>query len=205
MARRIPHNFTDTSEREIASYDYIDFAAGRGYKKFYPTISDMSGATVLTMTSDPVEACNTKRSTTIGTGAETSLTFDMPFYNPAQIEGKCYINYTLGIAASGSTHVKFTLSHVRGAVVTEMGSAYTNTYSAGGGGTEYERHMGIVTLAKTPFVYGDSLRLVCRIRSEAGAITFWHDPGERQTFTEDGSSGTIGSDLLIFIPFILDI
>jgi len=41
--------------------------------------------------------------------------------------------------------------------------------------------------------------------NQAQNVAVYHDPESRQTSTEQGSGATIGSNMLVHVPFIVDL
>ena len=200
---QIPVVFRSGGGNVISSYDWYDTGLGAGYKRFYPA-SYINGAStqVYFMTSKLIDGDNGATGLA-GNNNVTEVNFDITFQNPMVVAaGTAIINFTVYSAGAVNKTVDFTLYHVdASAVETSIGTVQSS--NANGAGA-YRKLVSITTTQKA-FAIGEKLRLECIFTVGAGAATLYFDPLGRQTYTEAGTGGTIGTDMIVDIPFRIDL
>lgn len=184
------------SKSSVASYDYIDYVSGQGYKTFYAAGTQYNGspAEQYILTTKVINADVAAAYITIS----SEMTFDIPINNYMQVnDGTAYIEYT--IVASGSVVLTFNVMKVRGGAETSLGSVTTATLD----GTR--RKAVKIAMTSMAFSDGDTLRLKVTPSSYSATATLYFDPASRFTFTETTTGATIGSDLKLNLPLKIDI
>lgn len=199
----LPSIFTPISSGSIASYDYLDYAAGVGYKTYYPCGTELSGSFGTLLSPSQLSGTLDYRSISVTSGT-TELNFDLTFNNPAMINGECFISYTLSLNTNSGGYVTYKIFHVRAGVETQIGTCVTATETTAGT-AGYRKELINATLTQTSFSIGDILRLSCEVTRTAGTYSFWFDPSGRQTLTESGSGATIDTSLKFIVPFKIDL
>lgn len=202
----LPMPFQISGGNISPSYDWFDFAAGAGYKRFYAAACDISGSTLYFLTSKQIDGDVTARSVTI-TNTNTELNFDITFNSPITIAtSEAVINWTTQQSNGASVYAIFTFYHVdASSTETSIGTVTTSTRNAGA--DVNDRRLTKVSLTQKSFGVGEKLRLEVKFyTSGAGKnATIFYDPASRQTFAESATGATIGSDLTIDVPFRIDL
>ena len=201
----VPSIFTVTPPSAISSYDWFDFAAGAGYKKFYCAGCDINGSSLYFLTTRTMDGDINQRSNGI-VNSNVELNFDITFQNPTMVAaGEAIINTTITPANATTTYIIFTLKKVDlAAAETDIGTVTTSSLVATGA-SNYRR-LTKLTTTQTSFGVGEKLRLEVKFYSAgAGTSTIFFDPASRQTFTETGTGATIGSNLTVDVPFRIDL
>ena len=199
----------------IFNFDWIDYAAGVGYKTYYGCASRTSGGTAYFLTDKEIDSTLSATGGATSSGAYAQLInqdFDLVFERPAQIGGgDALINCTWHLDTSDSSaYCVITIYHYDGTTETSLGTATTATQSvAGGGGAENHRECLKIAITDKKFNSGDTLRLTWELygKSDNGTVDFniWHDPSSRATVTEEKASLTCGTDLSFHVPFRVDL
>lgn len=203
MAGGVPIVYRTGSGNLTFSIDYFDYAANAGYKRLYAGASEMSGATVYYLTPQ-----------TIATGpdllwlqaqnATITGTYDLTFNNPAQVAAADALCEFTTYGNSATFDVVVTISHVRGATVTTIGQK--TLASRASGAAEYSRESMVIPVTQQAFSVGDKLRLAVKLTEQANQISrVFLDPSSRDTFTENATGATIGSDFVLLMPFKIDL
>lgn len=196
----VPNSFLSASPY-VASFDWIDFTSGAGYKRFYANMFQLSGSTVYAITTEPIDAV-------YGTGTSFYITaaqnFEMTFGTPAIIEGDFLSQFTAWSTANKDVKVTMTIYHVRGAVATQIGTAITTNLQTSV--DAYWRMNIKAALTRTKFAIGDILRVtVTPASTNGGSVRLAVDPTSRMGLTEATSAKSINSDCSFFIPFVINI
>jgi hypothetical protein len=207
----IPTIFTKEAPSAISSYDWFDSAAGAGYKRFYAAGCNINGSTLLFLSSKVIAAdldgsANIAHYTSVQ-NTNKEVNFDVTFQNPVMIAGgEAIINYTTEGAAGYQAYTIFTLYHVNGAgTETSIGTVTTSTNGVAGA-AQYLRRLTKITTTQTSFGIGEKLRLEVKMYETANHAAQWfYDPSSKQTWTESGSGATIGTDMVIDVPFKIDL
>ena len=196
------------SSLAVASYDWLDYTAGVGYKRFLGAGAIDSTGVTLFLTNKVLESATNDGSTrAIWTaGEDIDLNFDITFGVPAVVGGgDAFLTFTVSKPANTGGNAVINLYHVDlAAAETSIGTKTTRTYAVTGGG-EYYRETIVIAITKKAFAIGEKLRLSITFTTDAGdSITMYHDPDTFLTFT-DTASRTIGSDLKLEMPFVIEI
>lgn len=209
MPEELPRRFRKSSPA-IASYDYLDYVSGAGYRNFYATMAETASGMVYFLSTTAMDS--TYKSTELrriqasGAGNSTEKNFDVTFNTNAIMQGTAYINFTLRlVSANGAGTVSFTLYKVVNSVETQIATAITPTNSCAG--SDIIGRMNIpLTIPTTIFSPNDILRLEVIVSCSAGnSLLVAVDPTSLQTYTETTTSATIPTSLLVRLPFLTDI
>jgi len=206
----VPTIFTQQAPNSIASYDWFDFAAGAGYKRFYAASCNKTGpVNVKFLTSKVVDGdldgATAAQSTSV-TNTNTEINFDITFQNPVMVAaGEAIINWTMQGSANYSAYTIFTLYHVTtGGTETSLGTITTSVSTSTA--THNLRRLAKITTSAASFGVGETLRLEIKMYETANhACTWFYDPSGRQTFVESGTGATIDSSMIIDVPFRIDL
>ena len=198
----------------IASYNYTDIAEGTGIVVFYgyttesPTEEYNLGTSVFY--SKKVETISSVF-TSGSWGKKLDVDFDLsPFNYPKSIRGDAIVSITSGYEGSGAgASEAYVIARIRkwdGSTETEIASGQGETKTIGGGGAETQLDLIKITVPKTHFKKGETLRLTieCYGKTTTASNTeigFAHDPKERTTGRL--TSGAETRVLQVNIPFDL--
>ena len=184
-----------TASPLIASFDWLDFATGAGYKSFYFLgIRDSTGNKYkLTQNSSISSASNNNYIST-----SSDVDFDLTFNNTITIaNAEATITYFVDISSSGGIGIVWTVYHVDGKTSAETSLGTVTDESMGA--AEDAKQTLILTLARKVFKRGDILRVNSVITSDTAA-KFWFSPaGETSLVAENTTTYTNSSS--IDIPF----
>ena len=127
MADRLPTQFRKSSDA-IASYDFIDFASGRGYVKFLGGVTRgeqisgatgvLSGAVFLSNTLIASEPVYQRVAHSINAAAKIfHVEFDAEFLKPFIVDGLAYVSQPVLLRNAGAlqtlrAYVNATIKHV---------------------------------------------------------------------------------------------
>ena len=208
----IPIYFRRTSPK-IASYDWVDFTSGAGYKKFYGACAINAGPTksyfLTTKVIDSATGSGAMGLTTrgigtwaAGAGGDIDIDFDITFNVPAYVAtATAMLNYTFWNDGTASTTATINVYHVStGAVETSIGTITGATQTTD---DAYYRECFKIALTGKTFGVGEKLRLNVILTNLAatGIIIIYHDPSSQITVAEAGALRTIGTDLVFDVPF----
>lgn len=188
----------------IKSYDYIDSAGGFGIKTFYPTSCSLSGSGIVYILSPTTLAADTLSGCYVNNNSGL-VNFDVSFNVPLMTSNAdATIEYMMNIGASTAGFIMFNLYHVRGATTTLLGSATTQSTSAGGTQAFYKKTHKI-NIPSKQFVINDILRLSVEAKMTSGSnnVNMWVDGSGMKTATETNTGGTINSQAKLNIPIKL--
>jgi hypothetical protein len=207
-------------EAAVASYDYVDVAAGLGYVEFKGFTSRPAGVLTYHLgkevmepgyTSGAVLVNNERRSFVCNNDTSGGITFETSAFNlPRLLKGRVYTNFTL-------THISTSAQ-----AVTPTISLYKNTTLLGtcsgaavASGTPYHQTYNLsFDVASTNIKRGDVLKLTISGAAVAAAKTMVeHDPLNRDqasyTSAPDIYPGITATqyptELNCFIPFKIDL
>lgn len=205
MASLLPQVFRKSTDNLNFSVDYFDYASGAGYKSYYPAGANVSAANVYFLTpstSGESGAGTTGARYLAASGATASRAFLLTFNNPATIAAAdCFAFATLDKDASNA---QFNIEIIKVAADGTGTSIGREFLKERGGAAGYYREALVIPLSQTSLGVGDKLKVVLEMRA-VGTSNIYHDPASRQTFTEAGTSATIGSDFELQIPFKIDL
>lgn len=202
----------------IASYDWIDLTTGLGYRKYYACASNLSAgySYFLTQRSD-YDADPNKQGVSSFNNANYEKKYDLDFdieFNVPAVIANAYATLNMMYylwASAGETaygYVVVSIIHYDGSSETNIGTATSAVDSVVGLATSYFRLCFNFALTQKKFAIGDILRLTvevwAKVTGASGQCGIYHDPGSRVTQTE-ASGGTAGTDLVVDIPFKIDI
>ena len=193
MAEVLPINFPYPTENVIASYDFLDFASGFGYRKLYLANATNATTPYFFLTPQTIESDYLSVSLS-GTRADD---FDITFSNKVEIQGDAYICSTMQTSGGSSINVTFTLKKVTGAGTTTLASAVTGTLAASTVGV---RTVLLDAIPLTSFAPGDILRISAS-SVVAGTGFYFIDPSGRTSLTESGTAASVSGTTFILLPF----
>lgn len=199
----IPTNFQSISP-VLSSYDWLDVTSGCGYRRYYATVSNVTGAQVNYLTTRLVGAPTSFNNLAVVDPTQNcTIDFDITMQTPCVISGRAIVNLTyINTGSAGNMDSKVTISHVLAGVgtVTQFGQTQGATRTTGATAC---RDSLLVDLTTKHFGIGDKLRLEIFVEHTTGAnksFTVYFDPTSNKTFT-DADSRTIGTDLTFDCPF----
>lgn len=194
----VPRVYRKT-QRVVPSFDYLDFASGRGYRNFYAAAGTISGSTVYMLTNQTINASFGVRSY-----SNASNNFDLLFNNSSIVDGDVLITYTLTGDGTADGRPKFTFTKVAASgTTTALNSVIGGQFSVAGGGTK--RFSLKVDIPRTNFAIGDILRVAIDVNTHrvAGTITIYVDPSSLQSISEHTSGLTVATNCIIGVPFVV--
>jgi hypothetical protein len=208
--------FFQRGDKPIASYDWVDFVGGVGYKKFYGACSVNSTGLSYFLTPKLIDSSSRAnaapydgvKTRSVGVGDNVNVTFDITFNVPSIIGGgMAYAQATVEIS---SNTVRLTttiqLYHVKGAVETLIGTASTEVLQHSAG--TFFRVCLMLPTTTTKFAIGDKLRIKAGLVNTAatGYVTLFHDPTSYLSYDEPAPyARKIGTDFWVDVPFKIDI
>lgn len=205
MAAQLPVVFRSGGGDNRFSFDFFDYAAGAGYKRFYAGGAAHSAGNVLFLTTqtdlDPDDTAGVRYTQ----GASSDIDFDITFNNPITIAAAdAIINLITYQADAGNTSFVVQVYHVNsGGTETSIGTITSGNKDAGAAG--YARRLVKVALTSKTISTGEKLRLNIVYTGSGAASKIFHDPNSRQTVTEAGSGLTIKTNLTFDVPFKVDL
>ena len=197
----------------IASYDWLDIISGCGYKRFYGCACSIPTAAYF-LTSKLIDAAPLlKTENTGGAGYTTliDLDFDIIIKSPTIVSGVAYVNLTTKGTTAGDTFHKVVVNvcHVDAGTSETIIGTVTGPEHHTTGVPEYARECFKIALSNKKFAIGETLRITIQVQGHhtagSGTVTLYFDPPTRLTFTDTPTSTTIGTDLIIDVPFKIDI
>jgi hypothetical protein len=208
MANKQISNLYQAQSNSIASYDYVDIAAGAGYVIFDGFAATTSTATTYHLSSDAIIS-DPRSFAMANETSDTTLTFNTsPFNKPQTIKGDIMVTCTTTakyVANNPSLYVVVTAYHYDGTTATSLGTATSPTTTAAGGTTSDTRVLFISSVNQR-FKKGEIFRVTVRcVYTEGDGNSqgeFCHDPANR-----DGLYTTAASNPTYFkvaVPFRLD-
>ena len=210
----VPRDFRKSAP-PVIQFAWADAVAGVGYIRFYGGCwmkHANSHQYFLTTTSEFDSSTGDDDDTTgiytkfTGDGSEqTILTMDITFNKSMKIaEAAAFVSVSIAATIDAvEVKPKFSINHVQGAVVTEIGveTVDENLFAAG----EERRFSASVPITGKQFAVGDILRLIIKATiTSTEKVLFYHDPASGLTLT-DTEGRTIGTDLTIDLPIEADV
>lgn len=210
-------SFIKSGNPSIASYNWTDAEEGTGVVQFYgftsatSTTNPIYGLSSTASYSDQPSTTETQNHNNIAYD-ETflDLDFDLSEFNtPRIIRGTAYAYITWSnkhstSVGNGSSQVLITIRKWDGSTETDIATATSKTITASGASTKTDSSVVPITIPKTAFSIGETLRVNVSIRlwaGEGGAseeAVFYHDP------MDVGTTGDHES-FIVNIPFELDL
>lgn len=218
--------YVNAGEGAVATYDYFDFAARTGYKKFYLAKASDSQSSYAIITSqgidsNPLYTNGTQTSASWHTALD--MDFDLDFNAPAILQGSAYLNLTWEAADTANTNSLQAYSLVNLYLVSGGTETLIDTASgaivAVDGGTgvwdgESKRELFNLDVPNTKVKIGDSIRVNVQIQAKCAntegldstLTRVWADPSNREVTTyEDQFGFTNSTDSSITLPFKIDL
>ena len=195
----IPENYRK-SPASLISLDFVEAATGTGFVTYY------AGEGLTNSLSNNVFFSNTVI-TTGGLVDQTSYTkelemdFNVEFTIPQTIEGTAIVEVPVGLwtaSATSDSQWMYITARIKNSAV-EIATANSPIWATGAWGTGYKYQMRTVhiTVPKTRFKKGDTLRLTVEYWAKGNAATakttfIGHDPEGRAT--SDSEALTFGTE-----------
>lgn len=205
MGAGVPITFRSGSGNFVFNLDYYDYAAGAGYKAFYPMGTYNNGAAAYALTTNSSMYSSAQNFYAVN---GSDIDFDMTFNNPATIAAadatitfQVYIN---GLDADAA-NIVWTVYHVSAAAAeTSLGSATLAV--SDGNPPQHKIHTVKIALTEHILAPGEKLRLNLAVTSTGGGgiDAVYFDPIGRLT-SSDTDGMTISSKCTAMIPFKVDI
>lgn len=226
MAKQIPNNF-QTVPPVVATFPFSEIREGTGTTKFYGAIHNESGTDAYYLTTSAVYSndITSVGSTIPGGDTDWKLVldkdFDVNFNLPQDINGKAYLNISVGGtgggSGTGSTNLKLSgmqLIKVSNSVETVLATATSDTFTFS--------NTAVTTFSKTllteidlsggpyHFQSGDTLRLNVQLWGQttgtAGCVTpgWGNDPADRDDPTDTTILDADTTKMELYIPFDID-
>lgn len=194
----LPINYRKSSEGVIASYDFFDFAARVGYKRFYGLRNNEGDRLI-------VSAIDSNSTNTAVTDGGATIYFDIMFNSPNGVYGSAFFSALYSVYNStGNPKTSLTIEPFKvniDTTTTSLATAITTDEITGGGTIAYKRCGAIIEIPKTHFKKGEKLRLkviLNRTGDTSGQRILYHNP---MNVTVGGYSTT----LLFDVPFLVDL
>lgn len=216
MTKSLPLPFVSPIQPVIASFSYTDIADGTGIRIFYPGTGTTTNAlrNAVFYSNDVLSSKTNPAATT----KEIDLDFDVLFNLPQTIKGTAIITVpimleTNNVVTAISAYVISKIRHWDGTTETDIvtKTSDTESYTGGGAGGESEERMFMMelTVPRTHFKKGETLRVTlelwCLANASAAnaAINIGHDPKNR---TSAGAWSDMTTTIAeAHIPFEIDI
>ena len=194
----------------LVNYDFVDILNDVGYVTFYG-ISDEADAKKLTRTA--LESSDIQ-TTAIGSPATTEANFDYTFVLAQKVKGDLFVSITLEVDGSASTagtgRVKVRIIHYDGSTETTIGTQQTSSDLTNPADTAKDQARYTFTFdVDKNFKKGDILRVEVIIEIDTGHVnnfvSFYHDGANRDFTLTDQHGVTARSNLIVDVPFTLEV
>lgn len=213
MAALVPIAFPEKPRQAIASFDFTDIADATGTVIFLglKTIADTTANHHLTqdsLFSEDINAVAKSTGTALNTWEmEHDIDFDLSIFNlPQTIRGSAKVSVTMQmIVRAGNTGRSYFIAKLRkwdGSSETEIANTQSSTFEDVPGGSDSTNYKTVamnITVPRTHFNKGDTLRMTIEHWAFNSEILFYADPKGRTA----GSADTTVMEA--HIPFDIDI
>jgi hypothetical protein len=208
----VPSIFSEKGSQAIASYDWLDITSGTGYRKYYACSAQDSASTKYFLTTRTMDAnpITVGLSTSNVAGLFSDTDFDVSFAVPAMVKGTALVNLTHYLNTTNTESIVVNIYHVSlTAVETLIGTATTVELVTTGSET-HNRECLKIALTQKHFGVGETLRLniIQNGRKNAAGsstVSYYTDPSSRTSLTETGTGTSLKSDLVLDVPFKIDL
>src|SRR3990167_5133600 len=179
MAGGLPPIYRSGTGNLQFSTDYFDYAAGAGYKSYYPAGANVSGANVyfLTPSTSGESGAGTLGARYLAAaGTTASRAFLITFNNPVIIAKAD--TYTFLTCEKDASNFHYNIELFKVAVDgtgTSMGRGFITER---GGAAGFYREALIIALTKTHLAIGEKLKVVLELVA-VGTTNIYHDPASR--------------------------
>ena len=195
----LPEIYRKQSGNLNFNFDWFDYAAGAGYKRFYPCGAGPAAGVAYFLSSKLIDTSNQAIYLSVLNGT-LDKDFDITFSNPCYINASdAIVNFTIKKSdAAAVGHATFNVYHANAAAAeTLLGTAVS-----GDNNMSYERVCLKIPLTAHSIGIGEKLRINIILVSGAGNISLLYlDPNSGLTLTETTSGRTIHTDCTVDIPF----
>ena len=205
----LPTQFRRGGETAVASYSFTDIAEGTGVVHFYGFNQRDNTAISYHLTTD--SSFNSYLIETEASSSPTTYSFNANDFNlPKVIKGSAVVSFhgalDTSAGSSGTLYYTITVQKVSGGVVTDLGSAITNTLSRSTAGISLQRFVVVFSLTQTHFKIGDNLRIKCVLTGSGTGAKFFTgmDPAGKEG-TKIQPSSTAPTTFDVYIPFKIDL
>lgn len=213
MVDRLPASFEQRPRQAIATFNFTDIADATGTVIFFgaKSVADTTENFILTqdsLFSDDTAAVTGSSGTAAGVWEkEHDIDFDLSSFNlPTSIRGSARVNVTMQvIVRAGATGRSYFIAKLRkwdGSSETEIANTQSSTFEDVPGGsdsTSWKTVLMNITVPRTHFNKGETLRLTIEHWARNSEILFYADPKGRAVA---GADTTV---LEAHIPFELEI
>lgn len=210
----LPVFFRDSREQVVASFSFTDIIQGNGIGTYYLFEAATDSGTTYGAAQDLKRSKDEEYTATVGAGSSTaSVDYDAgEFIKNMTIEGTAYAQgsfgatLTSGSGTLGDVSIRVVINKWDGASETQIA---TETSQAISSGTKTDFLIPI-TVPKTTFKAGDTLRLTMEIVKVGGtggvwAVYYGNDPLNRDGTYLTPSSDNTTTQTKITIPFKIDL
>jgi hypothetical protein len=213
--------YTNSNEKNVQSFDAIDFITGTGYKTLYAVGSKADNTLAYELTTQPLDSDHSNYSSVVtdlditDVASKLEINFDLSVNKTLTVSGNAFINISLGISIGGggasvsNLRVKYTFYKVAtdGSTETAISSQIESNKVSSSSNSVF-RLLTKVPITRTVLKKGEKLRLEVQIwgsRSVGTASSgyFYHDGSNRITGTSGGIS--YGSTLLVQLPIKIEL
>jgi len=197
----VPVVYSKSQEGAIASYNYTDIAEGTGVVVFQGFQTQISGANALHIADTNIYSAGNSDS------SGTSWTFNTSAFNaPRTMKGTAYVRYSTNYTGASSEicDQKVSINHVDADNnVTELASAELPRITSAGSGI-LNNFVAPLTIPKTNFKKGESIRIIVTAVVSGGTTYIGHDPANRNGALVTPAA-TYPTKFEAYIPFDLDL
>lgn len=205
----IPINFRKSAENVVASYSWSDISSGTGYVIYYG-FDDEDNKALISSTIDSATGVTDVDYDAGAAALRFEDNFDLLFNMPQTIKGKLYISLTLRNYATTSNEVwaYINVYHYDGTTETLLATEQETTHLN-------KPSIGAVSMRTTlgfsinrHFKKGEYLRIsIAGWGSGANnsEIRLYHDAGNRDFSLLDVNGFAVKSNLVVYVPFKIDL
>jgi len=197
----VPTIFRDSSERVLASYDWVDISNGLGYVMYYCMDTNEAAPQNILTTSTSISSFplfHYKTSTGMVCQEEFSTSFNLPQY----VKGNAIVNIPY---SHDGTSMSFAILIKHNSTTIGSLAADTVNYGVGKGTAVFAAS---IALTPTLFKKGDELKISIECNWAKGAGTqayVLHDPKGASVDYMTGGTIPVNSNMILAIPFRIDL
>lgn len=205
----IPIKYRKTPPVTI-NFDFADVLTNTGYATMYGFSDEADNKILIRQVLDSTD----NKSTVTGTSGNVEANFDFTFEKAVRVKGEMFVSVTIFTdVSSTNTSTNDTtveIFHFDDVTETTIGTQQAIAQLENPASTPEDEARTTLTFDIDRFFQkGEKLRIevISTVASSnSGAIAgFYHDPTSRKTGLTDQNNNTIGSDLLVQVPFELNL
>ena len=184
------------------SYDWYDYQAGVGFKKFYlgAGYTGVAGESSYYITPQTNATRYTPYLLQSGAG-NVEYNFDIQFAHYETVEGTALLEWTQNYQNGTTGNIAIVIYHVNLAAAETQIGALTVT----GITNKVYRMSGDAALTTKTFIPGEKLRIsVTLTNTGINGLYLYIDPSSRTTVTESDTAASIRTDFAIHVPFRIE-